>query len=236
VDAAATSGAGPAPYWRSMPSPTRVFVAGGTGYLGRAAAPVLLARGHHLTMLVRPGSRRRVPAGVEVLAGDPLRAEDYRHGRDDTLLLLVGTPHPAPWKAAQFEAVDLAAGRAAATALAGRPARHAVYLSVAHPAPAMRAYWQVRSRVEALLAGTGAPVTFLRPWYVLGPGHRWAALLRPLYWLAERLPASRETALRLGLVTLPQMVAAMVAAVESPPPATPRVVAVPEIRAAAAGA
>lgn len=211
---------------------SRVFVAGGTGYLGRAAAPRLLERGHRLAMLVRPGSERRLPAGVEAVPGNALDAAAYVHGADDTLLLLVGTPHPAPWKGAQFEAVDFAAGRAAATALASRPARHVVYLSVAHPAPSMHAYWRVRERVEALLAATGVPATFLRPWYVLGPGHRWAIVLRPFYWLAERVPSSRETARRLGLVTLPQMVAALVTAVEDPPASGTRVVEVPQIRAA----
>jgi uncharacterized protein YbjT (DUF2867 family) len=95
----------------------------------------------------------------------------------------------------------------------------------------MHAYWQVRERVEALLAGTGVPATFLRPWYVLGPGHRWANLLRPFYWLAERLPASRDTARRIGLVTLAQMCAALVLAVEDPPKSGTRVVDVPAIRA-----
>jgi hypothetical protein len=64
---------------------------------------------------------------------------------------------------------------------------------------------------------------------VLGPGHRWAAALAPLYWMAERVPSSRDTARRLGLVTLAQMVAALVYAVEHPPDAT-RVVEVPDIR------
>ncbi|HET9766983.1 MAG TPA: NAD(P)H-binding protein [Thermoanaerobaculia bacterium] len=215
-----------------MSGPTRVFVAGGTGYLGRAAAPLLLARGHRLAMLVRPGSAGCVSPGAEVVTGDALDPAAYCHRPEDTLLLLVGTPHPAPWKAAQFEAIDFAAGRAAAAALASRPARHVVYLSVAHPAPSMHAYWRVRERVEALLTATGVPATFLRPWYVLGPGHRWAALLQPFYWLAEAVPASRAAARRLGLVTLRQMVAALVAAVEDPPPNGTRIVEVPQIRAA----
>jgi uncharacterized protein YbjT (DUF2867 family) len=191
-----------------------------------------VARGHWLTLLVRPGSERRAPAGCELLAGDPLGAASYAYQPADTVLLLVGTPHPAPWKGARFEAVDFTAGLAAAEALARRPARHVVYLSVAHPAPAMRAYWRVRERVEALLAATGVPATFLRPWYVLGPGHRWAHLLRPLYRLAERLPATRDTARRLGLVTLAQMRTALVAAIEEPPARGTRVVDVPAIRAA----
>ncbi|HEX8243550.1 MAG TPA: hypothetical protein VF541_08645, partial [Longimicrobium sp.] len=72
--------------------------------------------------------------------------------------------------------------------------------------------------------------TFIRPWYVLGPGHRWAYALKPVYWLLERIPATREQARRLGLVTLDDMVAALVHAVENPPASGLRVVEVPEIR------
>jgi uncharacterized protein YbjT (DUF2867 family) len=104
-------------------------------------------------------------------------------------------------------------------------------VSVAHPAPVMKAYTAARAEGEALLAAAGLRATILRPWYVLGPGHRWAYALAPLYWMAERVPSTRETARRLGLVTLGQMVAALVHAVEHPPEAT-RIVGVPEIRRA----
>jgi uncharacterized protein YbjT (DUF2867 family) len=60
--------------------------------------------------------------------------------------------------------------------------------------------------------------TILRPWYVLGPGHRWPYLLLPFYAVARLIPSKRETALRLGLVTLRQIVAALVRVVENPPP------------------
>jgi len=49
--------------------------------------------------------------------------------------------------------------------------------------------------------------------------------------LAERIPATRDTARRLGLVTLAQMTAAIVRAIESPARGI-RVVEVPEIRRA----
>ncbi len=149
----------------------------------------------------------------------------------DTWIQLIGTPHPGPHKAAQFRAIDARAVRAMAEALPGSGIRHAVYLSVAHPAPIMRAYIEVRSEGEALLEGTGAACTFLRPWYVLGPGHRWPLLLLPLYSLLERVPATRAGALRLGLVTLDQMLAALIRAAESEPPAAPRIVDVPGIKA-----
>ena len=116
---------------------------------------------------------------------------------------------------------------------AGAPARvaHFVYLSVAHPAPVMKAYWEARAEGEALLVATGLPATIFRPWYVLGPSHRWPYALLPLYALAERIPATRDGARRLGLVTLTQMTRALAAAVESPPEGV-RVLDVPAIRAA----
>ena len=56
------------------------------------------------------------------------------------------------------------------------------------------------ARREAPCA-TGIAATFVRPWYVLGPGHRSPYLLLPFTrWRV--LPASRDTARRLGLVTL----------------------------------
>jgi len=118
---------------------------------------------------------------------------------------------------------------------AGRraPIAHLVYVSVAQPAPMMHAYVDVRARGEAAIAAAGLAATMIRPWYVLGPGHWWPLALKPFYWLAEQLPPTREAARRMGLVTLPQMVAVLVDAVENPPaPGTIRVVDVPAIRAA----
>jgi uncharacterized protein YbjT (DUF2867 family) len=214
-------------------APRRLFVTGGTGYLGGALLPVLVARGHRVRALVRQGSERKVPAGCEAVAGNALDARSFAAlvAPADTLLHLVGVSHPAPWKADQFRAVDLAS--ALATVAAGREAavRHLVYLSVAQPAPVMRSYVAVRGECEAAIRAAGLTATCVRPWYVLGPGHRWAYALAPFYALAERLPATRDTARRLGLVTLAQMVAALVRAIESPPaPGTVRIVEVEDIK------
>jgi uncharacterized protein YbjT (DUF2867 family) len=94
----------------------------------------------------------------------------------------------------------------------------------------MRDYVAVRAHCEALIRDSGITATFLRPWYVLGPGHRWPYALLPFYWLCERLPFTREGAQRLGLVTLAQMLNALVWAVEHPPTGV-QVLDVPRIRA-----
>jgi uncharacterized protein YbjT (DUF2867 family) len=107
--------------------------------------------------------------------------------------------------------------------------RHFVYLSVAQPAPVMKSYIAVRAECEAALLGSGMNITALRPWYVLGPGHRWPYALLPMYWLCERIPSTREGARRLGLVTLGQMVRTLVSAVENPSIGA-RFIEVPQIR------
>lgn len=204
---------------------------GATGYIGSRLAARLVGRGHRVRALVRPGSEGKLPTGCEPVIGDALHGISYapRIAPADTFVHLVGVSHPSPAKAAEFLRVDLASVAAAVPAAVTAGIGHFVYLSVAHPAPAMRAYVAARVRGEALIRESGLAATFLRPWYVLGPGHRWPLLLVPFYKVAELLPATREPARRIGLVTLPQMLAALVHAVETPV-AGLRVLDVPAIR------
>lgn len=210
-----------------------VFVTGGTGYLGRRVIPQLIARGHSVRALARRGSEGRLPEGCEAVSGDPLDAASFsdRVAPCDTFLQLVGVPHPSPAKAALFRSVDLASQLASVRAAQEARVSHFVYVSVAHPAPAMKAYWQARVEGEAALRASGLLATILRPWYVLGPGHRWPYLLLPGYWLLERLPGTRDGARRLGLVTLAQMASALTFAIETPPDRL-RILEVPQIRSA----
>jgi uncharacterized protein YbjT (DUF2867 family) len=211
-----------------------VFVTGGTGYVGSRLVPRLLARGHQVAALVRPGSDSRLPPGARPVLGDALDGGTFADevGLADTFVQLVGVPHPSPAKAALFRSIDLVSARASAAAAVGAGVRHFVYVSVARPAPVMKAYQATRAEAEADVLQRGLVATFLRPWYVLGPGHQWAHALRPVYWVAERIPSTRAGALRCGLVTLEEMVAALVYAVEHPPAAS-RVIEVPCIRALA---
>jgi uncharacterized protein YbjT (DUF2867 family) len=210
-----------------------VFVTGATGYLGRLLIDALVVRGHRVRGLVRRGSEAKLPPGAMPVVGDALDATTWavRLPPSDTLVHLVGTPRPNPSKARQFREVDLPSIRASVSAATAAGVRHLVYVSVAQPAPIMRAYIAVRSEGEALIRASGIDATLLRPWYVLGPGHWWPYLLVPLYALLARLPSTADGARRLGLVSRGQMIAALVGAVEDPPRGV-RVVGVPEIRRA----
>jgi uncharacterized protein YbjT (DUF2867 family) len=208
-----------------------VFMTGATGYVGRVLASRLVERGHRVRALARRGSETRVPGGCEVVLGDALDSATFasRVGATDTFVQLVGVAHPSPAKAKQFREIDLASARASIGAATAAGVMHFVYVSVAHPAPVMKDYIAARVEAESLLEASGLPRTVLRPWYVLGPGHRWPVVIQPITWILERLPVSRDPARRLGFVTLEQMVTSMAWAVEHPPD-SPRVMEVPDIR------
>ena len=215
--------------------PLNIFVTGGTGYIGAQLIPVLLARGHRVRALARAASVGRVPAGATSVIGDALEATSIEAElrSDDTVIHLVGTPHPTPSKADQFEKIDLVSIRATVAAAKKIGAAHLIYVSVAQPAPIMQAYLWVRTLGETIIRESGLAATILRPWYVLGPGRRWPVLIKPLYRLAEMIPATRATAERLGLISIEQMITALVSAVENPPaPGQRRIVDVPAIRRA----
>ncbi|HEX4631036.1 MAG TPA: NAD(P)H-binding protein [Chthoniobacterales bacterium] len=211
-----------------------ICITGATGYIGSRLIPLLGERGHQLKAIVRPGSANKIASDVSVITADLLKENSYTESIQgcDTFIHLIGVAHPSPAKAAQFRAIDLPSIQVAAKAARDAGVRHFIYLSVAQPASMMQAFIAVRAEGEALIRASGMRATFVRPWYVLGPGHWWPYALVPFYRVAELLPATRESAQRLGLITIAQMLKALVWSVDNPPDDV-RILDVPKIRALA---
>jgi uncharacterized protein YbjT (DUF2867 family) len=206
-----------------------IYISGGTGYLGASLIPRLCKRGHFVRALCRPGSEQKLARYADPVTGNALDASTFSPAGFDTFVHLVGTPHPAPWKGEQFRAIDFVSLKASIEAAKLAMVSHFVYVSVAHPAPVMKSYIEVRAECERIVVASGIPATILRPWYVLGPGHWWPGVLKPAYWLCEHLPPTSSAARRLGLVSLQEMVDALTWSIENPPCGT-MVLEVPEIR------
>jgi uncharacterized protein YbjT (DUF2867 family) len=211
-----------------------VFITGGTGYIGCRLIKALLDKGGYtIRALVRTGSEYRLPSGCEKIIGNALDARTYSKTiRPATILIhLVGVPHPSPSKKQQFREIDLVSVQQAAIATNDGSIEHIIYLSVAqYPANIMKDYQEVRASGEALLSKTGIKCSFIRPWYVLGPGHWWPLLLKPVYWAARLVPSFREMAEKLNTVTIHQMIETLTHAIENPPASHCRIYEVNDIQ------
>ncbi len=81
----------------------RIFVTGGTGFVGTRLLPALRAAGHEVVLLAREAeSGAGVPEGVEVVRGDPMRPGPWWDpvARCDAAVNLAGTPVFSRWDAA----------------------------------------------------------------------------------------------------------------------------------------
>lgn len=211
-----------------------IFITGGTGYIGSRLIKALLQKGgYHIKALTRAGSEKKLPAGCQAVAGNALNAETFSgHIRPATIFIhLIGVAHPSPSKKQQFRDIDFKSVEQAVLAVKNQGIEHFIYLSVAqYPTEVMKEYQAVRASGEAILMQTGIRSSFIRPWYVLGPGHWWPLLLKPFYLAARLIPAYREKAENLDTVTIRQMIATLLYAIDNPPVSNNRVYEVKEIQ------
>ncbi len=165
----------------------RVLVTGATGPLGREVVARLLAAGVPVRALTRAPAAARLPAGVEVVAGDLTQPDSLESARDDVdAVFLIWT---VPGTTAAEVIARLAAG-----------ARRLVLLSSPHRTPhpffqqpnALRA---LHGQLDDLVASAGVPWTILRPgifasnalfWW--GPQIRAGDVVRWPYGTAETAP------------------------------------------------
>ncbi len=210
-----------------------IFITGGTGYIGKRLIKALLKEGDYkIKALVRKESAHKLPPGCEIVYGNALDSNSYLDQIPPSAIFihLVGVPHPSPRKKQEFREIDGVSVREAAIAAVQAHVQHFIYMSVSqYPSSIMKDYQTVRFMGEKLVKGTGIPCSFVRPWYVLGPGHWWPLMLQPLYWLAALFPASRERSRQQGLVTIHQMIATLIFATRNAPTAS-IIYTVPDIR------
>ncbi len=194
-----------------------VFITGGTGYMGSRLIKTLQKEGDfQITALARKGSEHKLPAGCKLAVGNALDADSFSESVKgcDIFIHLIGVAHPSPAKKEQFRNIDLVSICQSVKAAKQAGVNHFIYVSVAaYPTKIMLEYQQARATGEVVLTTSGIPCTILRPWYVLGPGHWWPWLLKPLYKLAKWIPAYKEAASKLDTVTLQQMIAVLKKAV-----------------------
>lgn len=197
-----------------------IFITGATGYIGKRLTKLLLQKGYKVIALVRKGSEHKVVAGAEVVVANPFDPNTFKSSipKGAVFIQLLGVAHPSPKKAKEFKEIDLRSVKASADAAAYAGVSHFIYISVAMaPSKIMAAYQSVRKEGEEYSKSKKLNCSFIRPWYVMGPGHYWPVLLLPVYGIAELVPSWQKKARAMALVTIHQMLRTLVKVVDANP-------------------
>lgn len=173
------------------------FVAGATGFTGRALARQDAGRfGADLRLQVRPGSSSRAaladdPRVVEVGLDDPAALEGAIEGCD-TVVQLVGTVRARFDEKTSYESVDY--GTTVALLAAARRCRvdHFVLLSSVGAGTGAGSYLQWKKKTEQAVKDSGLGYTILRPSYLAGDEV-----------MTERRPATFSSAFLGGMADTP---------------------------------
>ena len=177
--------------------------------------------------------KNKLPKGCSYVIGNPFNASTFSNDipAGATFVQLLGVAHPGPKKKEQFRTIDLASAKASADAAKQAGVQHFVYVSVAQtPTSIMKDYQQCRAEGEAAIRATQIPATFIRPWYVVGPGHYWPLLFQPLFTILEWIPSTSQKAKALRLVTLKQMLHTLLYAIENMPATGVSIIEIDDIR------
>lgn len=138
----------------------RTLLLGATGTIGRATAAALVARGHQVTCLTRPGKGTDLPGTI--LHGDPTDPATLRHalaGQEALISCLAsrtGTPADA-W------AIDHAAHMHALTAAQEAGVSQMILLSALCVQKPQLAFQQAKLAFEAALIASGLTYSIVRP-------------------------------------------------------------------------
>ncbi|NVN89043.1 MAG: complex I NDUFA9 subunit family protein [Desulfuromonadales bacterium] len=148
----------------------KIFISGGTGFVGGHVTRELLSRGHELCLLVH----RRSPAveGVEQIEGDVTRLESFQSSLQgcQAVINLVGIIRELPSKGITFERLHMlaTANMLAATQAAG--IRRYLQMSALGTRPDARSNYHIsKYRAEELVRAAHLDWTILRPSLIYGP-------------------------------------------------------------------
>ncbi len=148
----------------------KIFVAGGTGFVGEHLVRELLGSGHSVRLLVH--SRGTSGGEVEQVTGDITRPETFESSVRgcDAVINLVGIIRESPSRGATFEKLHVQATASLLKVASTAGIRRYLQMSALGTRPdAVSAYHRTKWRAEEQVRESGLEWTIFRPSLIFGP-------------------------------------------------------------------
>jgi NADH dehydrogenase len=176
----------------------KIFVAGGTGFVGEHLIRELQSSGHSIRTLVH--SRSKPAEAVEQVIGDVTRLETFEQGLSgcDAVINLVGIIREFPARGITFEKLHVRATANLLAAAAGNGIRRYLQMSALGARPAaVSGYHKTKWRAEELVRGSDLAWTIFRPSLIFGPHDAFINMLAAQLRLAPVMPVIGSGSYRL---------------------------------------
>lgn len=199
----------------------KVFVTGGTGFVGREVLRQLVAAGHAVRVLVRPGSEAKllVDDAVEIHHGDatePATLDGALLGCD-AVIHLIGIIREFPSRGITFERLHVEATANLLAAARGQGVKRWLHMSANGAGPAgTTVYHRTKGQAEELVRGSGLDWTIFRPSLIFGPGGEFVTMLADLIRKLPVVPVLGDGKYRLQPVAAAQVAESFVRALAMP--------------------
>ncbi|MDA8428429.1 MAG: complex I NDUFA9 subunit family protein [Geobacteraceae bacterium] len=168
----------------------KIFIAGGTGFVGGHLVEALHDHGHSVRLLVHRRSSR-VTDAIDQVEGDVTRLQSFESAAEgcDAVINLVGIIREFPASGITFERlhVQATANVLAATGKAG--IRRYLQMSALGTRPdAVSHYHMTKFQAEELVRSSGLDMTILRPSLIYGPNDAFINMLAGQLRLTRIMP------------------------------------------------
>jgi len=158
----------------------KLFVTGGTGFVGRGILPMLLDAGDEVHALVRNGSEKKLPQhpALHVFLGDVRDEQDIERALYgcDTIIHLAGIKRKEIKKYnLSYEEIDYKSVVAVTKIAEKLGVPKIILLSAALLGNST--YVQVKRKCEGVVKQSSLSWTILEPSFIIAPGQQWPVLL-----------------------------------------------------------
>jgi len=152
----------------------RVFITGGTGYVGQRIALQCQTAGHDVVVLSRPNTTRPISmSGIEVVHGDIFDKDSLQRAMSgaDAVIHLVGIIRAIPSRGITMDSIHHMGTAAVVETAKNKGVQRFVHMSaLGARADAVSSYHISKWRGEERVRASGLPYTIFRPSVIFGRG------------------------------------------------------------------